>query len=476
VLAASGMNVALISVFFLFAGKLLRLPLRVNLVIAMAGVALYALMTGLPPSVQRAGLMLEIAFVLKFINRSLRAVTLISITGVLLTLLNPMIVGMAGFQLSFLSTLGIMVMVPPLQEKLGFYITDWLAELLLVPLVAQLWVTPVLAYTFHQVPLFSLPANIISMPLVALLTYAGFLMGAVSLVLPNISHVFISWLWFPLVALNAVASFFSNLRFSLWHVYAFSWSSTLIFFGLLVLGAYHVRFPTRLPFHIFWKAVLAGLLVMVIPMGIAKFHDSQETRITWIPDGPYTPIQVVELPHKTVLLNVTTLKPWTARLISRYLQQHEVTHIALLNITNPNIKHLEGLEALLAVLPIDQVTFPKSLRPELLNQLVAWGENTHIPLVSVESTSVALGHGVQTLLYHQIPEDTLARMEIGPVCLASYQGLGELKDSPLFPLTAGCQMIEAQGRLLMKVNGRQARIALNQFHQVRLLGRRLWLD
>jgi competence protein ComEC len=62
-LAASGLNVALIFAIWFFILSKLNVNYRVNILSGMGIILVYMLMTGLPPSITRAGIMLELALI-----------------------------------------------------------------------------------------------------------------------------------------------------------------------------------------------------------------------------------------------------------------------------------------------------------------------------------------------------------------------------------------------------------------------------
>ncbi len=206
ILAASGMNVAIIAGVSLFGFKgllqLLRFANRrlnpkrnkkglgllssenaeaTAIILTMLCVLLYAGMTGLPPSILRAGGMIELALFLKLLNREARPLTILSVCVLIICLLDPFILGNIGFQLSVLSSLGLVLMIPPLSRWLSPWIGSHLAGGLLVPIVAQWWVFPLTVYYFNQFPLHAIPLNIFAAYLITPLTMLGFISGGIIL-------------------------------------------------------------------------------------------------------------------------------------------------------------------------------------------------------------------------------------------------------------------------------------------------------
>jgi Competence protein/Domain of unknown function (DUF4131) len=89
ILAASGVNVGIIAGAVFWVLTRCKVPYRWRLLVAMAAVAFYSLLTGLPPSIQRAAAMLELALFLKLLNRELSGVFLLCLASAFLVLLHP---------------------------------------------------------------------------------------------------------------------------------------------------------------------------------------------------------------------------------------------------------------------------------------------------------------------------------------------------------------------------------------------------
>ena len=283
ILAASGMNVGLIATFVLWITTLFKVPFRLKIIICMLVSAFYTVMTGLPPSILRAGLMLEMALLLTLLERKLSALLVLNIAAIVLSCFNPNILQTISFQLSYLSTFGLIAMTPPLEKWLGFYTSRVVATLILVPVIAQLWVIPIQLYVFHQLSLTALPANIVAVPVVAICTYGGFGMGLLSLILPAIGQFFISWLWLPLVCLKWISEILgqgllTNIPIGQNSV----WLCMLMYSVLFILGIfgenlvylYCNSYSPKQLITTFFKATLIILCVVMTPYSLAKFQNS----------------------------------------------------------------------------------------------------------------------------------------------------------------------------------------------------------
>ena len=160
ILAVSGQNVAFVMV--LVAPALSRLRFGPRLVITLAVLAGFALVTRFEPSVLRATAMAAVAAVGAALGRpaSTLRVLALGVSGILLV--DPLLATSLGFRLSVAGAAGIIVGAARLEPALPG--PRWLAAPLSVTLAAQLAVAPLLVASFGAVPVASLPANLLALP------------------------------------------------------------------------------------------------------------------------------------------------------------------------------------------------------------------------------------------------------------------------------------------------------------------------
>lgn len=173
-MAASGFNLSVVVglVWWLTRSVARWRGLRWGLM-AMVGL-LYAVMAGLAPSIVRAAAMLAMMGLCQlWVPRvKLHQALLLSVAVILAGW--PHYAGHLGFQLSVLTTLGLVWMLPPVLALFPASVWKPWVSLVLVSAVAQLWATPLLVVTFHQLSWASIPLNVLLSLLVGPLTLLGF--------------------------------------------------------------------------------------------------------------------------------------------------------------------------------------------------------------------------------------------------------------------------------------------------------------
>ena len=206
ILAASGMNVAFIYSFFFFILNFLKVPFRINIATCIIAVITYVFMTGLGASVVRAALMLLFVLIGKLIDRDSHSIALLSFVALLMLFYNPMYINDVGFQLSFVVTFGLLVMTPYL-IKSESKIINWVIGSLTIPIIAQLWVIPIQIFYFNNISIYSVFANIMSIPFISVISCGGFISSLLSIIKPTANFVCMTFDYI----LNPLISFLVNI-------------------------------------------------------------------------------------------------------------------------------------------------------------------------------------------------------------------------------------------------------------------------
>lgn len=180
--AASGMNVAIIAAGLLFLLRLVpRFPRAAAFALASLGVLAYGVATGFPPSILRAVVMWFLGLWVKYFFKPLNPLFLLMLAISVISVWQPYLWLNLGFQLSVLTTFGIVTLFSTIEaflQKKGWNSKRNLIAGLLsagcLTAVAQLYATPLILHVFHKTPLHAVAMNLLSGILVAPLTLWGF--------------------------------------------------------------------------------------------------------------------------------------------------------------------------------------------------------------------------------------------------------------------------------------------------------------
>lgn len=194
-LAASGMNVALLAGLILACGRKLGFgPWRVA-PFAIPPVIFYAFLAGCAPSITRASLATTLALLALIIGRRSDPWNSICLSTWGLLIWDPRQIFDMGFQLSVVAVIGL-VLSPSSPKKL-----KWLWQPILLTVSATLATFPILWCSFGELSTTTLPANLVLGPLVETLFPLGLLLSLVPFVPLAWPVTGIAWLSLKLVAL-----------------------------------------------------------------------------------------------------------------------------------------------------------------------------------------------------------------------------------------------------------------------------------
>jgi competence protein ComEC len=182
--AVSGANCAIVLSALALLFGLLPLSRKIRLAFSFLAIAGYLALVGPQPSVLRASWMVGFVLLAQLFGRRLLALDAISLSVIVLLCLEPWLALDYGFALSALATLGLLVLTPPIAERLEGRVPKWLALMIAVTLAAQVMCFPVLLMLQPKLPVYSVLANLLAEPMVLPITVIGLLACLISPLFP----------------------------------------------------------------------------------------------------------------------------------------------------------------------------------------------------------------------------------------------------------------------------------------------------
>lgn len=276
--------------------KKLKLKRNVRSIMNIIIILFFMAVTGMTPSVVRAGVMHILAQLSILISRKENNLNSFAISGCIILLINPLAAADCGLQLSFAATYSCIMVkmfrmgilrplklflrkhIPYMKRLISFIVS--LAESVIMTSFVSISLLPIIWLYFGEVSLLSLPANIIFVPLVTILIYLG---GAYLLLYPiklfvapmagaiNILCSFIAW----------AAGLFSTLDIA---VIPINYSFTVFFILPLTLFVIAVPIAGK---RVRKKVVLGAATVFVLmtaTIGGVRLSERSEDYITYSAD------------------------------------------------------------------------------------------------------------------------------------------------------------------------------------------------
>lgn len=369
--AVSGLHVGFVLFFLMGLGGILGLPLPAAVAVGIAGLIFYAAVVGFTPSVTRAAIMGAIGLLAYWKRERASFYTSLALAALIILLFRPRSLYDPGFQLSFLATWGIVYLYPLLDGLLSRVPGR---QYLVVPLAAQVAVSPLIAYYFNIFPLLSLPANLVALlpvGLIVILGLAAFLLAQV----------------FPPVAAALAAGLEPLLQILLWSLSLLgsipgvsitvttpSWSLIGAYYaGLILLREIYLRWNH--PRLIWWRSrYLTGwvrgplfLLVAASTLGLIFLLSSpppRDLRVTFLDVGQGDAVFISTPQGKHVLIDgggrpdEDMGEEIGRKVVVPFLRRQGIEALDVVISTHPDADHLGGLLAVVEEMPVALVVLP----------------------------------------------------------------------------------------------------------------------
>jgi competence protein ComEC len=158
-------------------GRLLFGGGRWAFVLALGGIWLYALLSGMSPSVTRAAIMGSIYLIGRLMGREGASLPALAAAAAVMAGLNPKLLGNISFQLSFTAVTALLLLAPPLERRFTAVVERFtgtegpsstfgraVAVALAAGVAATIGTLPLVALAFERVSYLGIPATLLALP------------------------------------------------------------------------------------------------------------------------------------------------------------------------------------------------------------------------------------------------------------------------------------------------------------------------
>ncbi|MFA5449470.1 MAG: ComEC/Rec2 family competence protein, partial [Clostridia bacterium] len=221
IFSVSGLHVAFLASAVFFGLRLLKVNKKVSLIIISALIFVYGIMTGFPPSLVRAGIMLIILIIAQLSFRRFDPLSALALAAIAILIFRPLYIFELGFQMSVTAMLGIFCFYQPLKRffdrgkgKLSNFVSSSLA----MSLSANSFLIAIIFNTFTFFGIYFCLGNIIVIPFIGLTYSLLMFITLLSLFIPPAAALMI----IPRVLITVVievSAFIAALPFASLRVY-----------------------------------------------------------------------------------------------------------------------------------------------------------------------------------------------------------------------------------------------------------------
>lgn len=209
--AVSGANCALVTGLVFVLARGLGLGRRTRILAAAAALAAFVALVGPGASVLRAATMAAVVLVALARGRVADGLPALALAVIVLLTHDPWLARDYGFALSVLATAGLLLLARPIARILARWLPRGIALALAVPLAAQLACQPVLILLAPALPLFGVPANLVTEPAAPVATVLGCVACLLLPWAPVLGELVVWLAWVPSAWIALVSRFAAGL-------------------------------------------------------------------------------------------------------------------------------------------------------------------------------------------------------------------------------------------------------------------------
>lgn len=359
ILAVSGLHVGYVILLYSLIMEKISSARGIKLAMAFFILGGYSLITGLTPSVVRASIMAFLTLLSVYLGRYRDFYTLLACAALTILFFNPYSLFSISFQLSFITTWGLVYLFP-LGESLFAFLPPVSRKVIIVPIVAQLASMPLTLYYFNMVSLVAPLANIIFVGLISFLVPLIIIVLLLTFIIPFLVQpllLFSGGLLFILVNMGIFLDEIvpmSALNMPRPH---------FIIIAIYYLTLLAIREKKKI---LFYSCFPVLIICLIIPLVISK-----PLSITFLDVGQGDSAVVITPQRKTIVIDGGPEE----NIPYNYLKYRGINKVDLLILSHPDLDHITGLFKIIKNIPVKMLMLPPDVEnnPEL-RQLQALAE------------------------------------------------------------------------------------------------------
>ncbi len=202
---------------------------RKVILLNVAVIILFILISGAPASILRAGVMAGLLLVGEIIGRPVKPLNILIIGAGVLTIFEPKIIFDIGFILSVASTYGLMRVCDIFDNGLKKVLPlETFRGVLSETLAATLMTAPIILVVFSRLSIVSPISNILVLPLIPMLMGFGIIGCILVFLVPAIGNWLIFITWPILQWIIFITNKLAGLSFAVWNIGLASWVGAVI--------------------------------------------------------------------------------------------------------------------------------------------------------------------------------------------------------------------------------------------------------
>ncbi len=244
VLSVSGLHVGYIVIIFLFLFN--RFGLHWRIILTIASLVFYMILTGSTPPVVRSTLMVSLLIIAPITSRNYYSYNSIFFAALIILMFNPNQLFNPSFQLSFSALLSLVIFFPLVNNYVKYLgITrKWVKNSLLylgTTLGAQIGTLPFVLVYFNKISVASLIANVFVIPLSGMVVALGFTSLITSTFSIGLASIYASSNELFTYILFYLVNLLGNPKYSFIQIGQFSYLDSILFYLFIASSIYFLK-------------------------------------------------------------------------------------------------------------------------------------------------------------------------------------------------------------------------------------------
>jgi competence protein ComEC len=362
IFAVDGLRMAIVFGIFFGLLRVLSVPRALSGAILIPVIWFYVALTGWPASAIRATVMLTIVIAGWALRRPSDLINSLFAAAAIILVWQPQQLFQAGFQLSFFVVLALILIMPVLQDLMKrVFAPDPLLPVslrrrwpgiiqvparyfwavLLTSFAAWIGSLPLVAYYFNIFTPVSTPANLLAVPICGLVLIANLSSLLLGGWFPAAAEIFNHAGWALMELIRVSSHWFAQIPIAYYYVAAPSWTTTALYYSLLIAISSGWLFATS---GRFWKLALA--LALTMAWSYQMWRHAAATELTILPENGAAAI-FLDAPGRAsdILMDCGSANSFQAA-TKPFLRSRGVNRLDNVALTHGDSRHVGGTEAL----------------------------------------------------------------------------------------------------------------------------------
>ena len=422
VLAISGMHVSYVMLGITFLISKIKFSKKMSKIVTILILLFFIILTGKTASVTRACFMSSYIILASLLHKKAHVLGSISISLLIILIINPYFILDIGLQLSYGGTIGIVLIYPILKKykkkkedktgrikKVLYKIKDKIIDTILITISANLVIFPIVLFHYNIMSFTFIISNLLISPIIGIIIILGFLSVFSSYIVSPISKVMFFFLQIFLSVLAQIAHFCAELPLSKVY-FPTPKIYVIIIYYLFLMYIILVKNKIITGKKIGKKVFIIFTIIVIILNLILNFIPKTFT-ISFIDVGQGDSILISTPKGKNIIVDGGGSRDETSFNIGKqtlipYLLNKGITKLDYVIISHFDSDHATGVAQILGKIDVSSIILTRQLEEnDIYRHILSIAKEKKIKLIYVKEGDVLKIGGIKISIIH--PENKL---------------------------------------------------------------------